>query len=254
NCVDLFGLAARWRAAHPSPRGKQRLGTRAAVWGPGTVVVGNGGREQTPPPRSAPGSVAPPSTGCARCWWTGRFPAGSRLVRNLDLAVDDLLFELVEFILDRLDGLFVGLGVVHTAVGEVEALDAGLWFTLDHGVDHFEDGDVHLLDGGSEGVGLLFLVGVLVLAAVDTDEGDVGGDGGLEDAVAGGARSVVDHVGTAVVLGLGGLTALGRVAEAVHVRRLAQVVDLDVDVVVQVLDPGDETGLELVDQWGFHTA
>src|SRR5699024_9817156 len=77
NCVDLFGLAARWRAAHPSPRGKQRLGTRAAVWGPGTVVVGNGGREQTPPPRSAPGSVAPPSTGCPRCWWTGRFPAGS---------------------------------------------------------------------------------------------------------------------------------------------------------------------------------
>src|SRR5699024_519454 len=153
----------------------------------------------TPPPRSAPGSVAPPSTGCPRCWWTGRIPVGSRLVRNLDLAVDDLLFELLEFLLDRLDGFFVGLGVVHTTVGEVEALDTGLWFALDHGVDHFEDGDVHLLDRGGEDVGLLFLVGVLVLVAVDTDEGEVVVDGGLEDAVSGGTRSVVDHVGTAVL-------------------------------------------------------
>ena len=70
----------------------------------------------------------------------------------------------------------------------------------------------------------------------------------LEDAATGTTSSVVDDVRAVLVHALGGGLALGRVTEAGEVRRLGQVLDLDLDVRVDRLGAGLVAGLELLDQ------
>ena len=70
----------------------------------------------------------------------------------------------------------------------------------------------------------------------------------LEDTATGAASGVVDDVGAAVVHALRGGLALGRVTEAGEVRRLRQVGGLHGRVGLDLLDAGDEAGLELLDQ------
>ena len=77
--------------------------------------------------------------------------------------------------------------------------------------------------------------------------------GRREDAAAGATGGVVDDVGAALVHALGRGLALGRVVEAAEVRRLGEVLDVDLDVRVDRLGAGDVARLELLDEVGTLT-
>ena len=59
---------------------------------------------------------------------------------------------------------------------------------------------------------------------------------------------MVDDISATVEHALGRDLALGRVTEAGEVRRLGQVLDLNLDARVDGLGTGDVAGLELLDQ------
>src|SRR6478609_5827371 len=165
-------------------------------------------------------------------------PSGSRLGRNLDLAVDDLLLVAVQLGLDVIDQA-TGGGVVDAAGLEVEDLLAGLELVVLHVGDEGEDGDVDLLDHRGEDDALDVGRSGEGLVGVDTDGQLARSLGGGEDTATGATGRVVDHVGAVLVHALGRGLALGRVTEAGEVRRLREVLDLDLDVGVDRLGAGD---------------
>src|SRR5699024_114043 len=88
------------------------------------------------------------------------------------------------------------------------------------------------------------------LVRVDTDR-PVVGTGGLgrgEDTTTGATGSVVHDVRALLEHALGRGLALGRVTEAAEVRRLGEVLGVDLDVGVDRLGAGHEARLELLDQ------
>src|SRR5919112_3106484 len=233
----------------------------AAVWTSGAVVTellvaAAGARragEAGVGRRTARGdATASPRTGVPSAR-TGPSCVGSRRGGHRDLAVDDLLLVGVDLGLDRVQ-LPTGRGVVDAAGLEVVDLLAGLHAAVLHRLHEVEHRDVDPFDHRGEddvahrGGRRLGLVGV------HADRLGVRGLGRLEDAGAGATGGVVDDVGAGVEHALRGGLALGRVVEPAEVRRLGQVLRLDLDARVDLLRARDVAGLELGDQRGLHTA
>src|SRR6476659_1935797 len=146
--------------------------------------------------------------------------------------------------------LAVGGRVVDTAGLQVVDLVARELLALGGRLDEVEHADVDLLDHGRDDDVLDIGSGRQGLVGVDTDRHLARGLGGGEDATARAASGVVDHVGAALEHALGSGLALGRVGEAREVRRLGEVLALDLDAGVGCLGTGDEARLELLDERG----
>src|SRR5690606_5357377 len=180
--------------------------------------------------------------------------AASGAGRNRDLAVDDLLLVLVEGGLDVVD-VAAGGGVVDATGLQVVDDGAGLHGAGGGVLDEVVDRDVDLLQHRRDDDVLdLRVRGEGRLVGVDADRHGAGRLGRLEHAAAGAAGRLVDHVGARVVHALGDGLALRRVVEAGEVRRLGQVLALDLDVRLDGLRARDVAGLELLDQRGLDAA
>src|SRR6478735_6901046 len=176
--------------------------------------------------------------------------SGRSGLRDGDLARDDLLLELVELALDVVD-VATGRGVVDTAGLQVEDLVARLEGAVLHRGDEVEDTDVDLLDHRGEDDVADVSRGRLGLVGVDADGPLAGRLGRREDTATGTAGCVVDDVGAALVHAVGrGLALVDRV-EAREVRRLREVLDVDLDVRLDRLDAGLVALLELLDEVGL---
>src|SRR5262245_19588167 len=117
---------------------------------------------------------------------------------DLDLAVDDLLLQLLQLRHDVVDVAARG-GVVHAALGQVVDDRPALGRTVDVVLDEVVDRDVDLLHHGGQNPVAYGRVGGLGLVGVDPDGPGVRRLGRLEYAAAGAARGLVDDVGAGVV-------------------------------------------------------
>src|SRR5215213_6874053 len=175
-----------------------------------------------------------------------------RLGRDLDLAADDLLLQLVQGGRDVAQQLLVVLvlGVVDAALLDAQAPAAAFQGAGHIGVDGLLDGVVDPLEHRGEDPLLLGRIGGQALIGVDPDGELLLGGGRRDHAGSGAAGGVVDDVGALADLLQGQLLALGRVAEGLG--GVAGVVDQDLDVLAllvgDVLDARLVAGLELLDE------
>src|SRR3954468_13675019 len=180
--------------------------------------------------------------------------SASRGRGDLDLAVDDLLLEVVELGLDVVDEPTRG-GQAHAAGREVvddvgAALDLAVGVVLHEGLDGVVDPLEHRRhDHGLQGR----VTDGLVLVGVDADRAGAGLGRRLEDALTRATSRVVDDVRAALVHALGDDLALGRVGEAGEVTVGRDVLHVDLDARLGRLGTGDVAGLEPLDQRGLDT-
>ena len=137
----------------------------------------------------------------------GAGPHGARarvrchgVVGNLDVAVDDLLPEVVDLVLDVVDEA-TGRGQADAVALEVvDDVGAALDVAVDELADEGLHRVVHALEHRGHDHGLQRrVVDRLVLVGVDTDRPRAGRGSGLEDTGAGTAGDLEDDVGTGLV-------------------------------------------------------
>src|SRR5215475_504388 len=143
--------------------------------------------------------------------------------RDLDLARDDLLLQLVHLVDQRLRHGRVDLADVHAAVLQVEQqVVAALELALRDQLRGLKDAVVDALDAGGEDA-----LGVVVLVLVDADAPDAGLVGSLQRPEPAAARDLEQHLGALRDLVLSDRLALVRGDEVLGVADQ----DLDVRVV-----------------------
>src|SRR5215210_1109103 len=169
------------------------------------------------------------------------------LVGHRDLAADDLCLVVLELCLDVVD-LPTGRGVADAVLLQVVDDLTGLEGVLGDALDEVEDRHIDLLQHRGDDDVADTLGSGLRLVGVDSDGHRVRGLGGLEDAATRTAGGLVDHVCATLEHALGSRLALGGVAEAAEVRRLGEVLALDLDVRLDGLRARGVAGLELIDQ------
>ena len=192
-----------------------------------------------------------------RGWRRRRHAKVGRVAAHHDLAGDDPSLPVVELARDVVHVAARG-GVADPVHREVEYLGTGRERTGLDRLDGVEHRHVHPLEHRREDVGLEVLTRCEVLVGVHPDRPHVRVVGlrvvlgGLEQTTTRAARRVIDHVGALLEHRLRDHPTRRRIVETTEVRRLRHVLGYNLDRGVDGLHPGQEAGLESVDQRDVH--
>src|SRR4029453_14023243 len=176
-----------------------------------------------------------------------------RLFWHRDLAVDDLLLELVDLRLVGVD-LRVRRRIADAVRLQVEGSEPGLELAVRVVLDEVEHGSFDTLERGGQDERLRVRRGALVLVGVNADGELVLLLRRGEETGTRATGGVVDHVGPVVIHALGDDLALGRVIESGECGRRVYVLDLPLDRRGARVNARDVARLELLDQRSVDTA